>query len=205
MPPITLRVQGIARSTSSDRRTPPRPGHPSPCRKLRRPEPAGGLQPLQHPVPQREDLRHLPARLGRRLRHERQLPPEHHGLLTSRPPGVSPWPRRDSALRRRSARRQQEQRPDQCVRPQLGCLPRHTPEPGRFSDLLSRALGDRLCASGTTFDPNRSTSSQGSAGGNIYTDGIFGEITAVPEPASAILLGLGLIVVGLCTRATSRR
>ena len=42
-------------------------------------------------------------------------------------------------------------------------------------------------------------------GGNIYTDGIFGEITAVPEPASAILLGLGLIVVGLCTRATSRR
>jgi uncharacterized protein (TIGR03118 family) len=60
---------------------------------------------------------------------------------------------------------------------------------------------------GGGFDPNALYFSAGvNGGGNIFADGIFGEITAVPEPASAILLGLGLIVLcGICGWERRRR
>jgi uncharacterized protein (TIGR03118 family) len=57
------------------------------------------------------------------------------------------------------------------------------------------ALAFRPAAPG--FDPNTLyfSAGVGPQGGNIYSDGIFGAITVVPEPASVLLLGLGLIVV----------
>jgi hypothetical protein len=42
-------------------------------------------------------------------------------------------------------------------------------------------------------------------GGNFFADGEFGVITAVPEPSSAILLGLGLIVLCGCGYQQVRR
>jgi uncharacterized protein (TIGR03118 family) len=66
------------------------------------------------------------------------------------------------------------------------------------------ALGFRQA--GGTFDPNALYFNAGlNGGGNFFTDGLFGEITAVPEPASAILLGLGLILLlGVCRWVTGR-
>jgi hypothetical protein len=41
--------------------------------------------------------------------------------------------------------------------------------------------------------------------GNLFRDGFFGDITAVPEPRSAVLLGLGLcLLLGFCRWATLR-
>ena len=56
-------------------------------------------------------------------------------------------------------------------------------------------LAFRSASSG--FDPNTLffTAGIGQVGGNIYTHGLFGEITLVPEPSSAILLGIGMILV----------
>ena len=56
-------------------------------------------------------------------------------------------------------------------------------------------LAFRSASSG--FDPNTLffTAGIGLEGGNIYTHGLFGAITLVPEPSSAILLGIGMILV----------
>ena len=56
-------------------------------------------------------------------------------------------------------------------------------------------LAFRSASSG--FDPNTLffTAGIGQVGGNIYTHGLFGAITLVPEPSSAILLGIGMILV----------
>jgi uncharacterized protein (TIGR03118 family) len=68
------------------------------------------------------------------------------------------------------------------------------------------ALGFRQA--GSTFNPNALYFNAGfnaipGGAGNLYSDGLFGDITAVPEPPSAILLGLGLLVLlGVCRWAT---
>ena len=56
-------------------------------------------------------------------------------------------------------------------------------------------LAFRSASSG--FDPNTLffTAGIGLEGGNIYTHGLFGAITLVPEPSSAILLGIGMILI----------
>jgi uncharacterized protein (TIGR03118 family) len=68
-----------------------------------------------------------------------------------------------------------------------------------FSDpgLWGLAFGN----GGPDFNPNTLyfTAGVGPLGGDIYADGLFGSISFVPEPASAILLGLGMIVLcGVC-------
>jgi uncharacterized protein (TIGR03118 family) len=57
-------------------------------------------------------------------------------------------------------------------------------------------LGFRTAASG--FDPNALYFNAGvnAQGGDIYTDGLFGSISVVPEPSSALLLGLGMTLIG---------
>ena len=46
----------------------------------------------------------------------------------------------------------------------------------------------------------------GGLGNDIYAHGLFGSISFVPEPASAILLGLGMIVLcGVCHWGSRRR
>jgi uncharacterized protein (TIGR03118 family) len=50
---------------------------------------------------------------------------------------------------------------------------------------------------GASFNPNTLYFASGFNGaGNIFSDGIFGTITAVPEPPSAILLGLAMLALG---------
>jgi uncharacterized protein (TIGR03118 family) len=68
-------------------------------------------------------------------------------------------------------------------------------------------IGFRQAGGNPPFDPNALYFNAGrNGGGNFFSDGVFGEITAVPEPPSAILLGLGLIVlVGVCRWAAFRR
>jgi uncharacterized protein (TIGR03118 family) len=54
-------------------------------------------------------------------------------------------------------------------------------------------------AAGVTFVP-------GGLGNDIYADGLVGSISFVPEPASAILLGLGMIALcGVCHWGSRRR
>jgi len=51
---------------------------------------------------------------------------------------------------------------------------------------------------GASFDPNTLYFATGVNGaGNIFNNGIFGTITlaSVPEPPSAVLLGLGMILL----------
>jgi uncharacterized protein (TIGR03118 family) len=66
-------------------------------------------------------------------------------------------------------------------------------------------LAFRSASSG--FDPNTLffTAGIGLEGGNIYTHGLFGAITLVPEPSSAILLGIGMILVCGVRRWGARR
>ena len=75
-----------------------------------------------------------------------------------------------------------------------------------FSDpgLWGLAFGN----GGPDFNPNTLyfTAGVGPQGGNIYADGLFGSISFVPEPASAILLSLGMIVLcGVCHWGSRRR
>ncbi|MGO9274842.1 MAG: TIGR03118 family protein [Terriglobia bacterium] len=62
---------------------------------------------------------------------------------------------------------------------------------------------------GPGFDPNTLYFTAGISqgpGDNIYTAGLFGSISVVPEPASAILLGLGMIVLcGVCHWGSRQR
>jgi len=61
---------------------------------------------------------------------------------------------------------------------------------------------------GPDFNPNTLyfAAGVGFLGGDIYADGLFGSISFVPEPASAILLGLGMIVLcGVCHWGSRRR
>ena len=58
------------------------------------------------------------------------------------------------------------------------------------------------------FDPNTLyfAAGVGFQGGDIYAHGLFGSISFVPEPASAILLGLGMIALcGVCHWGSRRR
>jgi uncharacterized protein (TIGR03118 family) len=62
-------------------------------------------------------------------------------------------------------------------------------------------------AASSNFDANTLYFDAGvnGTGGNFFSDGEFGSITAIPEPSSAILLGLGLIVLCGCSYWQVRR
>jgi uncharacterized protein (TIGR03118 family) len=91
------------------------------------------------------------------------------------------------------------------------------PTTGAFLGTLMNASGQPIAdpglwglAFGTGsqgFDPNTLyfTAGIGSQGGNIYSDGLFGAISVVPEPPSAILLGLGMILLAGASHWRARR
>jgi hypothetical protein len=60
----------------------------------------------------------------------------------------------------------------------------------------AKCLGFRTAASG--FDPTALYFAAGvnSQGGDIFADGLFGSISAVPAPSSAVLLGLAITLLG---------
>jgi uncharacterized protein (TIGR03118 family) len=61
---------------------------------------------------------------------------------------------------------------------------------------------------GPGFDPNTLYFTAGISqgpGDNIYTAGLFGSISVVPEPSSGLLLILGGLIVGTCQAARHRR
>jgi len=91
------------------------------------------------------------------------------------------------------------------------------PNTGAFIGTLTLANGNPFAEpglwglafgnAGLGFDANTLYFTAGIAGSdNIYTEGLFGSISFVPEPASAILLGLGMIVLcGVCHWGSRRR
>jgi uncharacterized protein (TIGR03118 family) len=92
------------------------------------------------------------------------------------------------------------------------------PTTGAFLGTLLNANGQPIADPGlwglafrsatSGFDPNTLFFSAGIGleGGNIYTHGLFGSITLVPEPPSAILLGMGMILLcGVCHWGARRR
>jgi len=92
-----------------------------------------------------------------------------------------------------------------------GTINAFDPTTGAFLGTLDDANGNPIAnpglwglAFGTGsqgFDPNTLYFAAGvgfvpgGLGNDIYADGLFGSISFVPEPASAILLGLGIIVL----------
>ena len=94
----------------------------------------------------------------------------------------------------------------------------YNPMTGAFVGTLTDANGNPIAdpglwglafrAASSGFDPNALyfAAGVGFQGGDIYADGLFGSISFVPEPASAILLGLGMIVLcGVCHWGSRRR
>jgi uncharacterized protein (TIGR03118 family) len=84
----------------------------------------------------------------------------------------------------------------------LGTLTDLSGNPIAFPGLWALAF-----RTGGGFDPNALFFATGvtAQGGDLFAHGIFGEITAIPEPSSAILLGVGLIVLGVGYHARARR
>ena len=88
---------------------------------------------------------------------------------------------------------------------------------GTFVGTLTDANGNPIAdpglwglafGNGGDFNPNTLyfAAGVGFQGGDIYADGLFGSISFVPEPGSAILLGLGMIVLcGVCHWGSRRR
>ncbi|HWT81968.1 MAG TPA: hypothetical protein VN648_24540, partial [Candidatus Methylomirabilis sp.] len=99
-----------------------------------------------------------------------------------------------------------------------GTINAFNPTTGAFLGQLTGANGNPIADpglwglafgnGGPDFNPNTLyfTAGVGPLGGNIYADGLFGSISFVPEPASAILLGLGMIALcGVCHWGSRRR
>ena len=99
-----------------------------------------------------------------------------------------------------------------------GTINAFNPTTGAFLGTLTDANGNPIADPGLwglafgngsqDFDPNTLyfAAGVGFQGGDIYADGLFGSISFVPEPASAILLGLGMIVLcGVCQWGSRRR
>jgi uncharacterized protein (TIGR03118 family) len=92
------------------------------------------------------------------------------------------------------------------------------PSTGAFVGTLTDPSGQSITlpglwgmsfGTGGGFDPNTLYFTEGlnSLGGDLFADGLLGKISVVPEPPSAILLGLGLtLLCGVCHwRASSAR
>jgi uncharacterized protein (TIGR03118 family) len=91
------------------------------------------------------------------------------------------------------------------------------PTTGAFVGTLTSAAGQPIALpglweiavrTGGGFDPSALYFATGlnSLGGDVFADGIFGSITFVPEPSSAILLGLGMtFLCGVCQWGARRR
>ena len=99
-----------------------------------------------------------------------------------------------------------------------GTINAFNPTTGAFVGTLTDANGNPIADpglwglafgnGGPDFNPNTLyfTAGVGPLGGDIYADGLFGSISFVPEPASAILLGLGMIALcGVCHWGSHRR
>jgi hypothetical protein len=86
----------------------------------------------------------------------------------------------------------------------LGALQQPNGQPITFPGLWALAFR----GSASNFDTNTLyfDAGVGALGGSFYSDGIFGAITVVPEPASVLLLGLGLTAVcGVYRRRAMRQ
>ncbi len=99
-----------------------------------------------------------------------------------------------------------------------GTINAFNPTTGAFVGTLTDANGNPIADpglwglafgnGGPDFNPNTLyfAAGVGFQGGDIYADGLFGSISFVPEPASAILLGLGMIALcGVCHWGSRRR
>jgi uncharacterized protein (TIGR03118 family) len=102
-----------------------------------------------------------------------------------------------------------------------GTINAFNPTTGAFVGTLTDASGNPIAdpglwglafrQTGSGFDPNAlyfaaGVGFLGGQGNDIYAHGLFGSISFVPEPASAILLGLGMVVLcGVCHWGSRRR
>ena len=102
-----------------------------------------------------------------------------------------------------------------------GTINAFNPTTGAFVGTLTDASGNPIAdpglwglafrQTGSGFDPNTlyfaaGVGFLGGQGNDIYAHGLFGSISFVPEPASAILLGLGMVALcGVCHWGSRRR